>query len=90
MMKTLSLLALAATAKLVSAHATVQAVWINDADQGTGTAIRSPPNNSPLVDVTSSDMTCNVNNKAVGTTLKVKAGDKVHLSLHFHLPPTIH
>lgn len=80
-MKAFTVLAFAAAAKLVSAHATLQAVWINGVDQGLGNSasgyIRSPPNNSPLVDVTSKDMTCNVNNVATAKTLSVKAGDKV-------------
>ena len=80
-MKGFSILALAAAAKLVSAHATIQAAWINDVDQGLGNSaagyIRSPPDNSPLKDVTSSSMTCNVNNVATAKTLSVSAGDKV-------------
>ncbi|KAL4893235.1 putative endo-beta-1,4-glucanase D [Aspergillus ambiguus] len=81
------LLALAAAAKLVDAHATVFAVWINDEDQGLGNTadgyIRSPPNNNPVMDVTSSDMTCNVNgDTAAAKTLPVKAGDKVTFEWH--------
>ncbi|KAE8374926.1 putative endo-beta-1,4-glucanase D [Aspergillus bertholletiae] len=83
---TFGMLALAAAAKLVSAHTTVHAVWINDVDQGEGNSdsgyIRSPPSNSPLTDVTSKDMTCNVNNKATAKTLEVKAGDKVTFEWH--------
>ncbi|PKX91195.1 putative endoglucanase [Aspergillus novofumigatus IBT 16806] len=87
MKSTFGLLALAAAAKLVSAHATVHAVWINDVDQGAGNSasgyIRSPPNNSPLTDVTSADMSCNVNGKnPVAKTLSVKAGDKVTFEWH--------
>ncbi|KAK8431753.1 putative endo-beta-1,4-glucanase D [Phyllosticta citricarpa] len=74
-------LALAATAKLACAHATVFAAWINDVDQGLGNSdsgyIRSPPNNDPIKDVTSTDMTCNVNNVETAKTLKVAPGDKV-------------
>ncbi|KAL2844172.1 endo-beta-1,4-glucanase D [Aspergillus pseudoustus] len=86
-MKAFSILALAATAKLVSAHATVMAVWINDEDQGLGNGadgyIRSPPNNSPVTDVTSTDMTCNVNGAtAAASTLSVKAGDKITFEWH--------
>ncbi|KAL5357344.1 glycosyl hydrolase family 61-domain-containing protein [Aspergillus floccosus] len=81
------LLALAAAAKLVNAHATVFAVWINDEDQGLGNSadgyIRSPPSNSPITDVTSKDMTCNVNGQtAAAKTLSVKAGDKVTFEWH--------
>ncbi|KAB8071765.1 putative endo-beta-1,4-glucanase D [Aspergillus leporis] len=83
---TVGMLALAAAAKLVSAHATVHAVWINDVDQGEGNSasgyIRSPPSNSPITDVTSTDMTCNVNNKATAKTLEVKSGDKVTFEWH--------
>lgn len=77
-MKAFGVLAFAAAA---AAHATIQAAWINGVDQGLGNSasgyIRSPPNNSPLVDVNSKDMTCNVNNVATAKTLSVKAGDKV-------------
>ncbi|KKK23691.1 endoglucanase [Aspergillus rambellii] len=87
MKSTFGILALAATAKLVSAHATVFAVWINDVDQGLGNSasgyIRSPPNNSPITDVTSTDMTCNVNgNVATAKTLSVAAGDKITFEWH--------
>ncbi|KAL4786584.1 glycosyl hydrolase family 61-domain-containing protein [Aspergillus varians] len=86
-MKTFGLLALAATAKMVSAHATVMAVWINDVDQGLGNTasgyIRSPPNNDPVTDVTSTDMTCNVNGKtAAAKTLEVAGGDKITFEWH--------
>ncbi|KAI9369656.1 glycosyl hydrolase family 61-domain-containing protein [Aspergillus egyptiacus] len=86
-MKTFGLLALAATAKLVSAHATVMAVWINDEDQGLGNTadgyIRTPPNNSPVTDVTSTDLTCNVNGGTpAAKTLEVVAGDKITFEWH--------
>ncbi|KAL4918428.1 glycosyl hydrolase family 61-domain-containing protein [Aspergillus aurantiobrunneus] len=87
-MKTgLGLLALAAGAQLAAAHATVMAVWINDEDQGLGNGddgyIRSPPNNNPVQDVTSTDMTCNVNGKtATAKTLEVAAGDKITFEWH--------
>ncbi|KAL3255770.1 hypothetical protein ABHI18_008076 [Aspergillus niger] len=84
---TYSLLALAAASKLASAHTTVQAVWINGEDQGLGNSadgyIRSPPSNSPVTDVTSTDMTCNVNgDQAASKTLSVKAGDVVTFEWH--------
>ncbi|OJZ85813.1 carbohydrate-binding module family 1 protein [Aspergillus luchuensis CBS 106.47] len=84
---TYSLLALAAASKLASAHTTVQAVWINGEDQGLGNTddgyIRSPPSNSPVTDVTSTDMTCNVNgDQAASKTLSVKAGDVVTFEWH--------
>ncbi|KAL1621014.1 hypothetical protein SLS56_009430 [Neofusicoccum ribis] len=83
---TYSMLALAAAAKLANAHTTVMAAWINDVDQGLGNSadgyIRSPPSNSPITDVTSTDMTCNVNNVATAKTLSVKAGDKLTFEWH--------
>ncbi|KAL4864885.1 endo-beta-1,4-glucanase D [Aspergillus spectabilis] len=86
-MKAFGLLALAATAQLVSAHSTVYAVWINDEDQGLGNVdggyIRSPPNNSPVTDVTSTDMTCNVpGSLTAGKSLEVVAGDKITFEWH--------
>lgn len=61
----------------VVAHTTVYGVWINGVFQGDGrdVYIRSPPNNDPVKDITSSAMACNVNNIAVGTTLSVVGGD---------------
>lgn len=87
MKTTIGLLALAAAAKMANAHATVFAVWINGEDQGLGNSesgyIRSPPSNSPVTDVTSKDMTCNVNgDKATAKTLTVKGGDKVTFEWH--------
>jgi hypothetical protein len=80
------LCALSLTTSLVKAHATVQAVWINGVDQGQGDNrngyIRFPPNNSPVVAITSQDMTCNKNSGPVTRTLQVKTGDQVLPSLH--------
>ncbi|KAL4957093.1 glycosyl hydrolase family 61-domain-containing protein [Aspergillus filifer] len=86
-MKSYGLLALAAIAKIASAHTTVMAVWINDEDQGLGNTadgyIRSPPNNSPVTDVTSTDLTCNVNGQTpAAKTLEVAAGDKITFEWH--------
>ena len=87
-MKTSSIFALAAAgaARLASAHSTVYAVWVNDVDQGLGNSasgyIRSPPNNDPLKDVTSSSMTCNVNNAATTKTVEVSGGDKITFEWH--------
>ncbi|PWY80779.1 hypothetical protein BO94DRAFT_567393 [Aspergillus sclerotioniger CBS 115572] len=84
---TYGMLALAAASKLATAHTTVQAVWINGEDQGLGNTddgyIRSPPSNSPVKDVTSTDITCNVNgDQAASKTLSVKAGDVVTFEWH--------
>lgn len=83
---TLSALALAGAARLANAHATVFAIWVNGVDQGLGNSasgyIRSPPNNDPIKDVTSTSMTCNVNNAATAKTIEVKTGDKVTIEWH--------
>ncbi|KAF2138451.1 carbohydrate-binding module family 1 protein [Aplosporella prunicola CBS 121167] len=85
-MKYSAIVALAAAAQVAQAHTTVFAAWINDKDQGVGNTaegyIRSPPNNNPIKDVTSKDMTCNVNNVATAKTLKVKSGDKFTFEWH--------
>ncbi|KJA28143.1 lytic polysaccharide monooxygenase [Hypholoma sublateritium FD-334 SS-4] len=61
------------------AHTRVWSIWVNDVDQGEGVSayIRSPPTNDPVKDLTSSAVTCNVNNQAVPSTISVKAGDKI-------------
>ncbi len=64
----------------VSAHAHMYGVWVNGVDQGDGrnVYIRSPPNNSPVKDLASPDLVCNVNGgKAVGSFVKAAAGDKL-------------
>ncbi|KAI5798017.1 putative endo-beta-1,4-glucanase D [Peziza echinospora] len=74
---TLSVLAgLAATAQ---AHTTVFGLWVNGVFQGDGrnAYIRSPPNNSPVKDVTQASINCNVNNRAVPSSVSVKNGDTV-------------
>ncbi|KAK7418643.1 hypothetical protein QQX98_003832 [Neonectria punicea] len=72
-----SALALAST---VAAHAQVYGVWVNGVDQGDGRSayIRSPANNSPVKDLTSADIACNVNGgKAVTEFVSAAAGDKL-------------
>ncbi|KAF9007487.1 glycosyl hydrolase family 61-domain-containing protein [Cyathus striatus] len=72
-------LALASVVSTVVAHATVYGVWVNGVDQGDGrdNYIRSPLSNSPVKDLTSSDMMCNTNNRVVPSTVPVQAGDTV-------------
>ncbi|KAF2457585.1 glycosyl hydrolase family 61-domain-containing protein [Lineolata rhizophorae] len=92
-MKVTALLSLAAAIPLARAHATVMAIFVNDVDQGLGNGadgyIRSPANNSPVVDVTSSDMTCNVNNSPVPKTIQVKAGDVDDIIDPSHVGPVM-
>ncbi|KAF9480514.1 glycoside hydrolase family 61 protein [Pholiota conissans] len=70
---------LASFVSAATAHTRIWSIWVNGVDQGTGlnTYIRSPPNNNPVKDLTSSAVACNVNNVAVPQTIQVKAGDKV-------------
>ncbi|CAE7114920.1 unnamed protein product [Rhizoctonia solani] len=78
-MKFSAVAAILASASAAYAHATVRAVFINGVDQGNGenVYIRSPPNNSPVKDLTSTDVACNVKNAAVPKTLEVSAGDVI-------------
>ncbi|KAH7126267.1 glycosyl hydrolase family 61-domain-containing protein [Dactylonectria estremocensis] len=69
-----------AMASTVAAHAQVYGVWVNDVDQGDGRSayIRSPANNSPVKDLTSADIVCNVNGATkVDEFVTAAAGDKL-------------
>ncbi|KAI5926471.1 glycosyl hydrolase family 61-domain-containing protein [Camillea tinctor] len=72
-------LAVAATlAATVSAHTRVYSIWVNGVDQGDGrsTYIRSPPSNSPVKDLSSADLVCNVNGGTPGSAfVTAAAGD---------------
>lgn len=85
-MKTSVLLGLAAAFRQAYSHTTVIAIHVNDVDQGVGNSasgyIRSPPNNNPVTDVSSSAMTCNVNNSPVARTINVRGGDKITFEWH--------
>ncbi|KAI9898144.1 hypothetical protein N3K66_006504 [Trichothecium roseum] len=73
--KILSAVAMAAT---VSAHATMYGVWVNGEDQGSGrdVYIRTPPSNSPVKDLSSADIACNVNGAtAAPEFVSAAAGD---------------
>lgn len=80
-MRSATLVALASCVASAVAHATQYGVWLNGQDQceGRDVYIRSPPNTDPVKDLTSDDMACNVNNKAVPQSIPVKAGDKLTL-----------
>ncbi|KAG8959817.1 hypothetical protein FRC03_007447 [Tulasnella sp. 419] len=76
---------LASLAASVNAHARTMAIFVNGVDQGDGmdVYIRSPPNNSPLKDLTSTDLTCNVGGGIPAPkTIEVKAGDVVTFEWH--------
>ncbi|KAI4594013.1 hypothetical protein KJ359_008801 [Pestalotiopsis sp. 9143b] len=72
---------LAYAAKNVAAHATFQDLWVDGVDQGT-TCARIPTSNSPVTDVTSSDIVCNAGTAAVTTNCEVTAGSTVTVEMH--------
>ncbi|KAI0123186.1 glycoside hydrolase family 61 protein [Xylariales sp. AK1849] len=62
-------------------HATFQDLWINGVDY-VGQCVRQPPSNSPVTDVTSTDIRCNAGTSAVSYKCKVAAGDTVTIEIH--------
>jgi cellulase len=79
-------LALASGAQLAAAHTTVYNVLVNGKDQGLGNVaggyIDSPPNNDPVKDVTSKDMTCNVAGIKAAKSVEVAGGDEITFEWH--------
>ena len=65
---------------------TMQYIWVNGADQGQNVDIRVPPNNNPVTDVTSTDITCNVNglSGAGVSTATIPAGATVSFFALLH------
>ncbi|KIY66686.1 lytic polysaccharide monooxygenase [Cylindrobasidium torrendii FP15055 ss-10] len=85
-----SLLAFAALTASANAHFTLQYLWVNGVDEGQNNYLRVPPNNNPVTDVTSTDLTCNVNGLS-GTgveTLSVPAGANITFEWHQHAQRT--
>lgn len=80
-MKFTQVLAVAAATQLASAHTTVWSISVNGKDAGLGNKaggyIDTPPNNSPVTDVTSKAMECNVAGTKASTSVTVKGGDKI-------------
>jgi cellulase len=77
----------------VSAHQNLHQLWINDVTPGYQVGIRMPPSNSPVTDVTSNDIVCNVNGaKGVETTVPAAEGDtiKVQWDQSGHPGPITH
>ncbi|KAK6067158.1 endoglucanase II [Seiridium cupressi] len=72
---------LAYAAKNVAAHATFQDLWVDGVDQGT-TCARIPLSNSPVTDVTSTDIACNAGTSAVTSKCDVTAGSTVTVEMH--------
>jgi cellulase len=64
----------------VSAHQNLHQVWVNDVSPGYQIGLRMPPSNSPVTDVTSNDMACNVGGDTVPSgveTIAAAAGDSI-------------
>lgn len=79
---TISVGALAVLVGTASAHTRIFTAWVNGVDQGDGrtTYIRSPPNNSPVKDLSSPDLVCNVaGGTAMPDFVKAAAGDTISL-----------
>ncbi|KAH7333279.1 putative endo-beta-1,4-glucanase D [Rhexocercosporidium sp. MPI-PUGE-AT-0058] len=79
----------------VSAHQNFHQFWVNDVSPGYQVSIRMPPNNSPVTDLTSKDLACNVNGNVVPsgvTTTTAKEGDtiKVKWDSSSHPGPITH
>ena len=57
----------------------MQYIWVNGVDQGQNKFLRVPPNNNPVTDVTSKDITCNVNGLSGANvqTVSIPAGTNV-------------
>ncbi|GLB34229.1 putative glycoside hydrolase family 61 [Lyophyllum shimeji] len=83
-------LSLLATAALANAHFTMQYIWNNGVDEGLNNYIRVPPNNNPVTDVTSTDLTCNVNGLSGSgvQTLTIPAGATITFEWHQHAQRT--
>ncbi|KAL8403290.1 hypothetical protein RB594_008516 [Gaeumannomyces avenae] len=81
MRSTFASLLLALAARNVAAHATFQQLWVNGVDFGAQCA-RLPLSNSPVTDVSSTQMRCNSNSGAVGRKCPVPAGGTVTVEMH--------
>ncbi|TFK43939.1 glycoside hydrolase [Crucibulum laeve] len=83
-------LSLLASAALANAHFTMQYIWDNGVDQGQNNFIRVPPSNNPVTDVTSTDLTCNVNGLSGSSvnTASITAGSNITFEWHQHAQRT--
>ncbi|KAF1992992.1 carbohydrate-binding module family 1 protein [Amniculicola lignicola CBS 123094] len=75
-----SIFAFSVLAAVASAHQNLHQLWINDVSPGYQVAIRMPPSNSPVTDVTSNDMACNADGSSVPSgveTVAAAEGDSI-------------
>ena len=74
-------LVVASSARLAAAHATVWNILVNGVDKcigrNQGGYIDSPPTNDPMLDVTSSNMECNVPGIKATSSITVSGGDEI-------------
>ncbi|KAI0751589.1 glycosyl hydrolase family 61-domain-containing protein [Daedaleopsis nitida] len=89
-MKLALLTVLAAAAIGANAHFTMQYIWNGATDEGQNNFIRVPPSNNPVTDVTSTDLTCNVNGLSGANveTLTIPAGANITFEWHQHAQRT--
>ncbi|KAF4832407.1 putative endo-beta-1,4-glucanase D [Colletotrichum tropicale] len=80
-MKAVILSLLAIAAEQAASHATFQALWVDGVDYG-GQCARLPLSNSPVTDVSSTDVRCNSNSGPVAKKCVVKAGSSVTVEMH--------
>ncbi|KAG9092409.1 hypothetical protein FRC06_000114 [Ceratobasidium sp. 370] len=81
-MRAAAVIAALAAASSVQAHATFQYLWVNGVDQG-NKCVRPPASNSPVSNLSSADLACNVNgNNPAAATCTVAAGTKVAVEMH--------
>ncbi|EFQ92268.1 hypothetical protein PTT_10713 [Pyrenophora teres f. teres 0-1] len=83
------------TLPLITAHQTLQQLWINNATPGPKIGIRTPPNNSPVKDLASPSLVCNVGGTKTPSgvqTLPAPAGSKIKVqwSTFVHMGPITH
>lgn len=82
-------------AAVATAHQNIHQFWVNGVSPGYEVGIRKAPSNSPVTDVNSNDITCNVGGNKVPsgvTTIAAKAGDtiKVQWDSSTHPGPITH
>ncbi|ETS87915.1 hypothetical protein PFICI_01743 [Pestalotiopsis fici W106-1] len=78
-----------------SAHQNFHQFWVNDVTPGYQVGIRMPPSNSPVTDVTSNDIACNVNGSDVPSgvdTVAANEGDSITVNwdISSHPGPITH
>lgn len=76
-------LAVAAFVTATSAHQNFHQLWVNGVTPGYQVGIRMPPSNNPVTNVSSNDITCNVNGNIVPSgvaTVAANAGDSIKVA----------